>query len=59
MAHFNREREITERYYNKVPLRAVYNMGKLIWEAITGFIFSKDGFALFSKDGFTLKCKDQ
>lgn len=59
MAHFNREREVTERYHDKRPLVAVYSAGQLIWEAIKGFIFTKDGFALFSKDGFVIKCKDQ
>lgn len=37
----------------------VYKCGKVIWELIVGFIFSKDGYSLMSKDGYVLKAKDQ
>ena len=42
--------------------RVVYFVGgKLltVWEWITGYIFSKDGYALMTKDEFVVKCKDQ
>lgn len=37
----------------------VYNKGKVVWELIVGFLFSKDGYSLMSKDGYVLKAKDQ
>ncbi len=38
---------------------SVYRDGRLLWELIIGFLFSKDGYSLQSKDGYVLKAKDQ
>lgn len=32
---------------------------KLVWEWITAFIFTSDGFGIQTKDGYIIKCKDQ
>lgn len=30
-----------------------------VWEAVIGYLFTKDGYSLHTQDGYTLKCKDQ
>lgn len=34
-------------------------VAKLIWERITAYFFSSDGFGIQTKDGYIIKCKDQ
>ncbi len=40
-------------------IAVVYMGGRLLWEKIRGFLFSKDGYSMQSKDGYLLKTKDQ
>lgn len=37
----------------------VYHQGRMLWQLIVGYLFTKDGFALKTKDDFILKAKDQ
>ena len=30
-----------------------------VWEPVTGFVFTSDGYAVFTSDGYAVKCADQ
>lgn len=59
MAQFHRGIEVVERYWKGREIVSAFHKGKLYFEKIMGFIFTRDGFSLRTKDGFTVKCKDQ
>lgn len=59
MAHLHRGIEVVEHFFNGKALAAAYYNGKLFFERVVGFIFTKDGFSIKTKDGYTIKCKDQ
>lgn len=61
---YSQDRELDNCYYVGTDNRFraidyIYYQGRLIWELIIGFLFSKDGASLQSKDGYILKAKDQ
>ena len=37
----------------------IYWRGRVVWELIIGFLFSKNGHSLQSRDGYILKAKNQ
>ena len=48
-------RQITARYYIEPETRTA----RLVWEWMTGFIFTKNGNAIVTKSGSVVKCKNQ
>lgn len=50
----NGARNVVTRYY--VTTR---NVAVIVWDWITAFLFTKDGFGIQTKDGYIIKCKDQ
>lgn len=60
----NQDKDIDNIHYHDTngihrEITYVYHKGRMLWELIIGFLFSKDGYSLQSKDGFILKAKDQ
>lgn len=61
---FNQDRQLDDCHYIDPDNRHrvityIYYQGRIIWELIIGFLFSKDEYSLQSKDGYILKAKDQ
>ena len=61
---FNQDRQLDNLHYidsdnRHRAITYIYYRGRIIWELIIGYLFSKDGYSLQSKDGFILKAKDQ
>lgn len=59
MAHIRRSLKVVEHFFNGKAVTAAYYNGKLFFEKVFGYIFTKDGFFLKTKDGYIVKCKDQ
>lgn len=60
----NSERDIDYIHYhdgagNHREITYVFYRGRMVWELIIGFLFSRNGYSLQSKEGFILKAKDQ
>ena len=57
MYHNGGEQIANHHFGNAV--QTIYHFGKLVWEAINGFIFTKNGRALMTKSGRMIKTKSR
>lgn len=51
MGLYNNGRALNEGYRSGGAWQAIYHCGQLVWELITGYIFTKSGRPLMTKSG--------
>lgn len=56
---FHKGSEQAENYRFGNAVQVIYHYGKVVWEAIKGFIFTKNGRALMTKSGRMIKTKSR
>ena len=60
---YNQDRELIGCYKyfegRNREITYIYLQGRIIWELIIGFLFSRDEYSLQSSDNYILKAKDQ
>lgn len=59
MAIYEHKRLLTAIYHSQRVVLYAYKKGRLIYEYITGYLFTNDGYALKCNDDYILKCNDQ
>lgn len=59
MAAYHNGREITDVRRGRKQLIEIRQGLRVIWELITGFIYTSDGYISLTSDGYLEKCNDQ
>lgn len=59
MAAYHNGREITDVRRGRKQIIEIRQGLSVIWELITGFIFTSDGYVCLTEDDYLEKCNDQ
>lgn len=59
MGHYSNGKEMVEGYRSGGAWQTIYHFGQVVWELITGYIFTKNGRALMTRSGRMIKTKSR